>query len=278
MQTLPQIIDLSESVKTNDGEPLAIKVKSIGHKDGADKFGLGLIWNKNVSLIKNLNNLLLFIDGKRRITRHSFPDDEFISLEIVTLNSHAGTHMDSPAHFGSKCENKKPKTIDEIPLEWCYGDGVVLDLRYKKKGEFIGVDDIKNALQKISYKVKANDIVLIMTGSDKNWGKKEYFYDAPGMSSDATEFLINNGVKVIGIDSYGFDRPFCYMINDYFKTHNQSYLWPAHVLGRKHEYVHIERMCNLDKIPKPYGFKVCCLPIKIENIGASWVRAIAILE
>jgi kynurenine formamidase len=28
----------------------------------------------------------------------------------------------------------------------------------------------------------------------------------------------------------------------------------------------------------PYGFKVAVFPIKIENAGGGWVRAVAILE
>lgn len=49
---------------------------------------------------------------------------------------------------------------------------------------------------------------------DKLYGTKEYFTDGPGMSKEATEFLLDLGVKVIGIDSYGFDRSFPVMLND----------------------------------------------------------------
>ena len=56
------------------------------------------------------------------------------------------------------------------------------------------------------------------------------------------------------------------MIGDYFKTKDNSHLWPSHLFGRKKEYCHIERLANLDKIPKPYGFKVACFPIKIKML------------
>jgi kynurenine formamidase len=55
-------------------------------------------------------------------------------------------------------------------------------------------------------------------------------------------------------------------------------LWAAHFAGREKEYCHIENLNNLDKIPMPYGFKVAVFPIKIENAGGGWVRAVAILE
>ena len=40
----------------------------------------------------------------------------------------------------------------------------------------------------------------------------------------------------------------------------------------------MEKMCNLDKIPKPFGFKVSCFPVKIKSASAGWVRPVAIIE
>ena len=48
------------------------------------------------------------------------------------------------------------------------------------------------------------------------------------------------------------------------------------MLGRKFEYVHIERLCNLDSIDEPFGFKFVGFPIKIKGADASWIRAVAI--
>ncbi|MBW2252617.1 MAG: cyclase family protein, partial [Deltaproteobacteria bacterium] len=50
---------------------------------------------------------------------------EFISEETVTASVHTGTHLDAPYHFGTRCEGKEAKKIEDVPLEWCYGDGVV---------------------------------------------------------------------------------------------------------------------------------------------------------
>ena len=68
------------------------------------------------------------------------------------------------------------------------------------------------------------------------------------------------------------------MVNQYFMTGNNQYLWPAHFYGREKEYCHIERLSNLDKIPMDYGFKICCFPIKLKGMGAAWIRAVAIIE
>src|SRR2546423_901179 len=41
----------------------------------------------------------------------------------LRLSSHTGTHIDAPSHF-----LKDGKTIDEMPLDHCMGDCVVLDM------------------------------------------------------------------------------------------------------------------------------------------------------
>ncbi len=39
-----------------------------------------------------------------------------------------------------------------------------------------------------------------------------------------------------------------------------------------------ERLGNLGAIPKPFGFKVSCLPVKVRNAGAGWSRVVAIID
>jgi len=200
--------------------------------------------------------------------------------EELTLTTHIGTHLDAPWHFFPTTENgkMKAKTIDEVPLEWCIGNGVVLDVRHVGPGGLITEDDVKEALKKINYKIQPWDIVLIQTGWDKKWGTKEYFENHPGMSREATLYLIEQGVKVMGIDAFGFDRAFKVMGEEYKRTGDKNVLWPAHNVGREKEYLHLERLANLDKIPKPTGFTVVVFPIKIEGASAGWVRAVAIVE
>jgi kynurenine formamidase len=54
--------------------------------------------------------------------------------------------------------------------------------------------------------------------------------------------------------------------------------WEAHLVGRKKEYCQIEKLCNLDQIPKPFGFKVSAFPVNIANGSAGWSRVVAIIE
>ena len=81
---------------------------------------------------------------------------------LIVLGDHIGTHMDSLRHLRDDAPGP-----EGIPLDYCYGDGVVLDFRHLPKGAGISVDDFKAALDKIEYTLKPLDIVLIHTGAGK---------------------------------------------------------------------------------------------------------------
>jgi len=72
---------------------------------------------------------------------------------------------------------------------------------------------------------------LIETGADKYWGTNKYLPAQSGLGMDATEFIVNQGVRVIGIDGWGLDRPVAKMTEAYHSTHNKKALWPSHFLA-----------------------------------------------
>jgi kynurenine formamidase len=198
------------------------------------------------------------------------------AVENLTTNSHTGTHIDAPYHYGATSDGKPAKRIDEVPLEWCFGPGVVIDMRHKGNGDLISVEDLQDALRKISYELKPGDIVLIHTGAAKRWGTKEYLQQ-PGLGREGTLWLIDQGVRVIGIDAWTLDRPFAAMAADFKRTGDARFLWPAHFAGLTKEYCQIEKLTNLDQIPSPVGFYVSCLPVKIKAASAGWCRAVALV-
>ncbi len=272
-----QLIDLSLPLKNGAIEPEEPRIRYLNHKRGAFLLGLAALIVKG-SIMASIKNLFLYLLGRFRIMPSDFPEGMGLAWEKVIASTHTGTHMDAPYHFGPISGGKPARTIDNIPLEWCFGNGVILDMRHKKQGEVISLTDVQNELKRIDYHIQPLDIVLIMTGADKHWDKKDYLDCHPGMSSEATLWLIDQGVRVMGTDAYGFDQPFKNMIRDYLKTNDKNHLWPAHLAGRVKEYAHIEKMANLDAIPKPYGFKIACFPVKIEGASAGWTRAVAMVE
>lgn len=250
----PRIIDLSVTNRnTPPGHFNPCEIAYMSHEEAAGKRGSALA-----------------------IPEDALVDNRMLASEILRVHTHAGTHLDSPWHFAPTSEGKPSKTIDLIPLDWCYGDGVVLDFSHKKAGELISAKEVQDALTKVNYKLKPFDIVFIRTDIAKNYfGTPDYGQKHPGMSVEATVWLLDQGIKVTGIDAWSWDRPVWAMKRDH--KPGVKDIFPNHFLGKEREYCHLENLTNLDQIPAPFGFKVAVLPIKIEKASAGWVRAVAIL-
>lgn len=186
---------------------------------------------------------------------------------VILMGDHVGTHIDSWFH----CNPKAPGAAEAIPLEYCYGDGVILDLTHKGPGDEILVSDLEQALAQIGYEIKPLDIILLRTDASKFRDEPRYLTDHPGMTRESVHWLLDRGVMLMGIDAIGFDPPIKYMFE-------RGKLWEAHRVMREREYYHIENLINLDQIPAPTGFLFSALPIKLRGATASPVRAVAIVE
>lgn len=197
------------------------------------------------------------------------------ALEEITAITHTGTHVDAPYHYHPLSEGKPARRIDEVPLEWCYGPGVVLDVRQVPAGDEITVGHLRSLLRELDYSLRPLDIVLLRTDCDKKLDSAAYF-EQPGLGREATLWLCDQGVKMIGIDAYTVDRPFASMKADYQRSGDGRHIWPAHFAGIEREYCQIEKLANLDQLP-PHGFTLSCLPVKIARASAGWCRAVAIL-
>ncbi|QDT49266.1 Kynurenine formamidase [Symmachiella dynata] len=198
------------------------------------------------------------------------------AVEQVQAITHTGTHVDAPYHYGATSAGQPARTIDDVPLEWCFAPGVVLDVRNVPAGEEITVGYLKAELERIDYTLKPLDIVMLRTDADKRIDSTAYFQQ-PGLGREGVLWLVEQGVRVIGIDAYTLDRPFADMVADYKKTGDGRHIWPAHFAGITAEYCQIEKLANLDQIPQPHGFYVSCLPIKIKAASAGWCRAVALV-
>lgn len=252
-----KIIDLSKPIKHNKNDPWFMKVK-IKHKPH----------KKSKWLIRFLGlPLKLFPKGFE-----GWADDT-----IKKMGVHSTTHLDAPWHYAPTTNGQKSKTIDEIPLEWCFGDGIVIDMKHKADFDPITVKDLDDFLKKNELNLKSGMIVLINTGRDKFNGTKDFHKIGTGMSAEATEWLIDQGIKIMGIDSWGWDLPLPYMLKKAKETKNPELFWEAHLVGRHKEYCHMEQLVNLDALPYK-GFKVAVFPLKIVGASAAPARVVAILE
>lgn len=264
-----KIVDLSLPIDEKAFEVHHVEIERVDHKQGVEKFN-------RVIMKKTLRGKIQYALGMRILKKEDLPDEEFLSLEVVHSPVHIGTHLDYSFHYGSRSENRAAKTSEEIPLEYCYQDGVKLEFSHKKPNEVITGSDIESALTKINYKLKPLDIVLLATGSDKLYGGPKYFSDYPGIDVSAIDYLLDRGIKIFGVDTMGIDRPYRFMLKEFLEKKEVKYLYPSHFYGRKREFIHIERLANLEKLPAT-GFRIICFPVKIKNTGAAWSRVVAII-
>lgn len=255
-----RFVDLSIAIESglpSDPAFMIPQIDYVGHGQGADQ-------------MKD------FFTG---VKKEQLPGGLGWALEFVHLTTHSGTHLDAPWHYHPTMDGgKRAVTIDEIPLEWCMGDGVVLDFRHKEDGERITAADVREALGKIRHEVKPLDIVLVQTGADVAWGTPEYLVKGPGMDRESTLWLLERGVKVVGIDAWSWDRPLPFLAEEFKRTGDARVIWEAHFAGIEIGYCHMEKMANLAAIGRPHGFTVCCFPVKVKGASAGWCRPVAIIE
>ena len=196
--------------------------------------------------------------------------------DTIKLSTHGTTHIDAPWHYAPTAEGLPAKTIDQVPLEWCYGPGVVLDMRHKDVREPVTSTDLIAALAKIGHELRVGDIVLIQTGNDRLLGRRDYFAAGPGVSGEATRWLCDRGIKLMGIDAWGWDEPLGAQAKRALATGRNDIFWQAHFVGVDKEYCQIERLAHLDQLPSS-GFTVCAFPLKVKAGSAGPARVVALV-
>jgi len=186
----PRYIDLSISIENDvisDPPIMRPKIEYHSHKD-------------------TVAQIASFFRG---LEAKDLPDGEAWAIENVQLTTHNGTHLDAPYHFHSTTIDSEgktvpAKTIDEIPLEWCYANGVKLDFRHLEDGYVVQVDDVQRALNLINYKIQPFDIVLVNTSAGEAYGDESYLHKGCGVGKEATLYLLDQGVKITGTDAWSW--------------------------------------------------------------------------
>ena len=206
------------------------------------------------------------------------PDGEGWAYEHVELKTHNGTHMDAPMHFQSKSiDGKRMMSIDEVPLDWFFRPAVKLDFRRLPDGHVVSAAEVETELKRIGHELKPFDIVLVNTRASSCIGTEEYLTAGIGMGREATLYLTSRGVRVTGIDAWGWDAPFVHTRERWLKTHDPKIIWEGHKAGREIPYCHMEKLCNLEQLPA-HGFTVACFPYKIKAASGGWTRAVALFD
>jgi kynurenine formamidase len=201
-------------------------------------------------------------------------DGEGWAVEELRLGTHSVTHVDAPWHYNSTVRGEPAATIDRLPLEWFFADGVALDMAHKADGEKVEARDVESALGGAGHTLRPLDIVLLRTGRDAFYGRPDYLLRGPAVTPGATRWLFERGVRVMGIDAWGWDGPLDRQAAEALARREPGVFWAAHQCDLP--YSQIERLVNLGALP-PTGFKVPCFPLKVQGGSAGPSRVVAIL-
>ena len=180
----------------------------------------------------------------------------------LIMCGHGPTHIDSWSHFTT---DPKAEHIDQLSLGKCITQAICLDVSDTPLRTQWDAKKIKEQLAKWNLTIEPGDTVLFYTGMfDRYYGKDEYMTEFPGMTRDATEFIIDNGCVNFGVDNPSPDMW-------YDKT------YPCHKTCGERGVTHIENLCNLDKVVGK-RFIFIGLPLRIREGTGSPIRAVAILN
>jgi kynurenine formamidase len=249
-----RFVDLSAPIAPSpEGTPefLATGVDFFSHADGAAE-----------------------IEGLFGVPARLLRDGEGWTRETITnLGTHNSTHVDAPYHYNSTIRGEPAQTIDQLPLEWFFAPGVVLDFTGRDDGDAVRAEELKPALAAAGHELRERDIALVRTDCDRFYAEPDYMFHGPGVTAEATEWLFDRGVRVMGIDAWGWDRPLNLQAAEALERDEPGVFWAAHQCDLA--YSQIERLFNLAALP-PTGFTVACFPLKLVGASAAPARVVAI--
>jgi kynurenine formamidase len=246
------LVDLSLPIRSDPAdmpEPLRTEIEYVDHAGGAAQiqalFGVG------PELLR---------DGEGWTTE-----------TFLRFGTHNSTHVDAPRHYNSTIGGERAQAIDELPLDWFFAAGVVIDATDRADGESLSAADVE---ERVPRQLESKDIVLVHSGRDAYADDLDYIARGPGVTAEATRWLFERGVRVMGIDAWSWDSPLHLQAEEAKQTGEAGVFWAAHQVDLP--YAQIERLCNLAELPLQ-GFQVACFPLRIEGASAAPARVVAIL-
>jgi len=178
-------------------------------------------------------------------------------VQQIKMQAGIGTHIDAPAHC-----SPHGIYINEIPLQDLIAPCVVIDVSMFAHSKYtVSLNDVKS-FEQINTPINSNSLVFFRTGWEKYWDTPEQYrnhYLFPSISKDVAEYLLERGIKGIGIDTLSPDRP-----EDGFPVHK--------ILLGNGKYI-IENVANLKNMPIIGGF-ICALPLKTKGGTEAPVRLV----
>ncbi|MFC2125450.1 cyclase family protein [Bacteroidota bacterium] len=181
--------------------------------------------------------------AKRYISGTSF------HIGKIEMVGNTGTYIDTPFHRYEEGKDLSETTVDQlVDIK-----GVLISVPHQQ-----GIEINESVFKEYNLKEKA---VLIHTGWDRFWRTDTYFRDHPYLTESAAQYLEEQQVKLVGIDSYNIDD-------------TKGNRRPVHSILLKNKIFIVEHLCSLNRISDE-EFDFSALPLKIKGMGSFSVRAYA---
>lgn len=177
------------------------------------------------------------------------------------LNDNGPTHVDSFSHLDP---DPDAPTIDQMPLELFYGTAVCIDVSHIPARTDITSDHLESALAAAGQLISRADMLFLYTATyDRFRGTPQYLTDFPGLGQQASQWILERGVKTFGVDSPTPDNP-------------TSKTYPCHMMCRANHITHYENLVLTEVVGKRFTF--VGFPLKLVGAHGGPTRAVAILE
>lgn len=159
--------------------------------------------------------------------------DEFNNHQL-TINMHAGTHIDGPMHLLDI-----HTYLHEIPIDRFIGDACLLDVS--------GQDEI-DYMEAYESQIQEGQIVVLHTGWGKSFGQSDYFTDYPVLTLAFGELLVRKRVPMVCMDMPSPDKE----------------PYSVHKLLFSNEILIAENLNNIDQLLDAGSFEIIALPLRIQ--------------
>lgn len=191
-------------------------------------------------------------DPKLSIITHATTKTLKYNMTQISMATHQGTHVDAMTHFMDD-----GRAIDQMPLEWFYGEASLLRIP-KQPREEITPEDFRKFEELLQPEAK----IIYETGWHRHFGEADYFSDFPSLTQEAARYLVSRKIRMLGMDTPTPSR-------DWYEVHHI-------LLAREAEVVLVEGLNRLDQVPDRFLFSG--LPLNFQGRDGSPVRAVAIVE
>ncbi len=187
----------------------------------------------------------------REASKNVYADGTTFQIGKIEMCSNTGTYLDTPFH--RFVDGRDLSAIDLSEVASLPGVKIVIPA---------GVTRIEAAhLQGVDLAGKA---LLIETNWSRHWNTEQYYEGHPHLSAEAAHYLQQQGVRLVGIDTYNID--------DIAGKER-----PVHTILLGAEIFIVEHMCNLTSVPSS-NFLFYAVPVKIKGMGTFPVRAFVQLD